>query len=229
MCGRFTLTASGQLLMEELGLLSIPEDYRPRYNVAPGQPILAARDGDEGRKGAMLKWGLVPSWAKDPSIGNKMINARSETVAEKPSFRRAFDRRRCIIPADGFYEWRKDGKRKIPMRFRLRDGRPFAFAGLWEAWRPPGGEGETLFTCTILTTAANELVQPVHDRMPVILTQEALDLWLDREVPGDGVASLLRPYPAREMEAYEVSPRVNSVANDDPELIEPLRQAPAPG
>lgn len=223
MCGRFTLTASGQVLMEELGLISIPEDYRPRYNVAPGQLILAARDGDAGRKGAMLKWGLVPSWAKDPSIGYKMINARSETVAEKPSFRRAFDQRRCIIPADGFYEWRKDGKQKIPMRFRLRDGRPFAFAGLWEAWRPPDGEGETLFTCTILTTAANELVQPVHDRMPVILAQESLDLWLDRDVPGEGVVSLLRPYPAREMEAYEVSPRVNSVANEDPELIEPLR------
>lgn len=223
MCGRFTLTQSGQVLMEELGLISIPEDYRPRYNIAPGQPILAARDGDEGRKGAMLKWGLVPPWAKDPSIGNRMINARSETVGEKPSFRRAFDRRRCIIPADGFYEWRKEGKRKIPVRFRMRDGRPFAFAGLWEAWRPPDGQGETLFTCTILTTDANELVQPVHDRMPVILTERSLDLWLDRDVPGEGVASLLRPYPAEEMEAYEVSTRVNYVANDDPELIEPVQ------
>lgn len=223
MCGRFTLTQSGQVLMEELGLIFIPEDYRPRYNIAPGQPVLAARDGDEGRKGAMLKWGLVPSWAKDPSIGNRMINARSETVGEKPSFRRAFDRRRCIIPADGFYEWRKEGKRKIPVRFRMRDGRPFAFAGLWEAWRPPDGQGETLFTCTILTTDANELVQPVHDRMPVILTERSLDLWLDRDVPGEGVASLLRPYPAEEMEAYEVSTRVNYVANDDPELIEPVQ------
>ena len=223
MCGRFTLTESGQVLMEELGLISIPEDFRPRYNVAPGQLILAARDGDEGRKGAMLKWGLVPSWAKDPAIGNKMINARSESVGERPSFRRAFDRRRCIIPADGFYEWRKEGKRKIPVRFRLRDGRPFAFAGLWEAWRPQQGDGETLYTCTILTTAANELVRPVHDRMPVILSQELLDLWLDRDVPGEGVASLLRPYPAEEMEAYEVSTRVNSVANDDPECIRPVQ------
>lgn len=222
MCGRFTLTESGQVLMEELGLLSIPEDYRPRYNVAPGQLILAARDGDHGRKGAMLKWGLVPPWAKDPSIGNRMINARSESVAEKPSFRKAFDRRRCIIPADGFYEWRKDGKAKMPIRFRLRGGRPFAFAGLWEAWRPPNG-GETLFTCTILTTAANELVQPVHDRMPVILPKDAVDLWLDRDVPGEGVASLLAPYPAEEMEAYEVSTRVNSVRNDDPECIQPVQ------
>lgn len=223
MCGRFTLTESGQVLMEELGLTWIPEDFRPRYNIAPSQLILAARDGDEGRKAAMLKWGLVPSWAKDPSIGNKMINARSETVGEKPSFRRAFDRRRCIIPADGFYEWRKEGKTKIPVRFRLRDGRPFAFAGLWEAWRPPGGDGEPLFTCTILTTTANELVQPVHDRMPVILSQESLDLWLDRDVPGQGVTSLLRPYPAEEMEAYEVSTRVNSVVNDDPECIRPIQ------
>jgi Uncharacterized conserved protein len=222
MCGRFTLTPSAQVLMDELGLLWIPEDYRPRFNVAPGQLILAARDGDQGRKGAMLKWGLVPPWAKDPSVGNRMINARSETVAEKPSFRRAFDRRRCIIPADGFYEWRKDGKVKIPMLFRLRGGRPFAFAGLWEAWRPRSGKGETLFTCTILTTAANELVQPVHDRMPVILPKEAIDLWLDRDVPGEGVRGLLAPYPAEEMEAYEVSPRVNSVKNDDPLCIEPV-------
>ncbi|HLS90021.1 MAG TPA: SOS response-associated peptidase [Limnochordia bacterium] len=222
MCGRFTLTPSAQVLMDELGLLWIPEDYRPRFNVAPGQLILAARDGDQGRKGAMLKWGLVPPWAKDPSIGSRMINARSETVAEKPSFRRAFDRRRCIIPADGFYEWRKDGKVKIPMLFRLRGGRPFAFAGLWEAWRPRSGKGETLFTCTILTTAANELVQPVHDRMPVILPKEAIDLWLDRDVPGEGVRGLLAPYPAEEMEAYEVSPRVNSVKNDDPLCIEPV-------
>ena len=222
MCGRFTLTPSAQVLMDELGLLWIPEDYRPRFNVAPGQLILAARDGDQGRKGAMLKWGLVPPWAKDPSIGSRMINARSETVAEKPSFRRAFDRRRCIIPADGFYEWRKDGKVKIPMLFRLRGGRPFAFAGLWEAWRPRSGKGETLFTCTILTTAANELVQPVHDRMPVILPKEAIDLWLDRDVPGEGVRGLLAPYPAEEMEAYEVSSRVNSVKNDDPLCIEPV-------
>jgi len=223
MCGRFTLTPSAQVLMDELGLLWIPEDYRPRFNVAPGQLILAARDGDQGRKGAMLKWGLVPPWAKDPSIGSRMINARSETVAEKPSFRRAFDRQRCIIPADGFYEWRKDGKVKIPMLFRLREGRPFAFAGLWEAWRPPSGEGETLFTCTILTTVANELVQPVHDRMPVILPKEAIDLWLDRDVPGEGVRGLLVPYPAEEMEAYEVSTRVNSVKNDDPLCIQPVR------
>jgi len=220
MCGRFTLTESGQVLMEELGLISIPEDFRPRFNIAPGQLILAARDGDGGRRAAMLKWGLVPSWAKDPSIGYKLINARSESVGEKPAFKRAFDRRRCIIPADGFYEWRKEGKAKVPLRFRLRGGRLFAFAGLWESYTD--GTGGTLFTCTILTTTANELVQPVHDRMPVILTGEAIDLWLDRDVPGEGVRSLLCPYPAEEMEAYEVSPRVNSVANDGPELIEPV-------
>lgn len=221
MCGRFTLTETGQVLMEELGLISIPEDFRPRFNIAPGQLILAARDSEGGRRAAMLKWGLVPSWAKDPSIGYKMINARAESVSEKPAFKRAFEKRRCIIPADSFYEWRKEGKAKIPMRFCLRSRRVFAFAGLWEGYT--SGDGETLFTCTIVTTAANELVQPIHDRMPVILTGAAIDQWLDRDLPGEGVRPLLRPYPAEEMEAYEVSPRVNSVANDDPDLIEPVR------
>lgn len=223
MCGRFTLTATGQVLMEELGLLSIPEDYRPRFNIAPGQLILAVRETEGGRRAAMLKWGLVPSWAKDPSIGYRMINARSESVSQKPAFRQAFERRRCIIPADGFYEWRKEGKAKIPMRFRLRGRRLFAFAGLWES--NTIAAGEPLLTCTILTTSANELVRPIHDRMPVILTDEAIDLWLDPDVPGEGVRPLLRPYPAEEMEAYEVSPKVNSATNDGPELIEPVAPA----
>jgi len=220
-CGRFTLTQTGPVLMDELGLLSIPEDYRPRFNIAPGQLVLAARDSGGQRRAAMLRWGLIPPWAKEISIGDKMINARSESVSQKPSFKRAFEQRRCIIPADGFYEWRKEGRAKIPMRFRLRGGRVFAFAGLWESNTRVADE--PLFTCTILTTTANELVGKIHDRMPVILTGEAIDMWLDPDVPGDGVRPLLRPYPAGEMEAYEVSPRVNSAAHDDPELIEPVQ------
>lgn len=215
--------------MDELGLTDIPADYRPRFNAAPSQFILAARDGGKGRKGAMLRWGLVPSWAGDPKIGNKMINARSETVSERPSFRNAFEKRRCIIPADGFYEWRKEDGKSFPVRFRLADDRVFAFAGLWEYWKPPGGseteaalDTETLFTCTILTTEANELVRPVHARMPVMLSGEAIDKWLDQDLPGDAVRHLLRPYPADTMESYDVSRHVNSPANDNEACILPI-------
>lgn len=207
--------------MEQLGLMTLPPDYRPRYNIAPSQPILAARDSDEGRKAAFLKWGLIPYWAKDPKMAYKMINARSETVSERPAFRAAFERRRCIIPADGFYEWRKSGGKKLPVRFRLRDGGVFAFAGLWESWRPPQSD-ERIYTCTILTTSANEVVQPVHDRMPVILDRDDIDLWLDQSVPGGGVRHLLKPYDAEKMDVYPVSTRVNSPYHDDPACIEPV-------
>lgn len=226
MCGRFSLTVDGQLLMEELRLTRIPDWYVPRYNVAPGQLVLAARDAGGERRAGQLKWGLVPSWAEEPSIGYRMINARSESVREKPSFRSAFEKRRCIIPADGFYEWRKEGKAKIPQRFVMKSRRPFAFAGLWETWRPKGGApGEPIHSFTILTTEANEVVSPVHDRMPVIIPIEQLDLWLDPEVPGDGVEHLLKPYPAEEMESYEVSTIVNSPKNDNESCIEPRSAA----
>lgn len=224
MCGRFTLTEDGQVLMDLFRLERLPDDYRPRYNVAPGQPVLSVGQVGEVWRASHLRWGLVPFWAKDPKIGYKMINARSETVAQKPAFRQPFQKRRCLIPADGFYEWKKDGTKKVPFRFRRKDRGLFAFAGLWDVWRPPDEpDAEPLFTCTILTTQANEVVAPVHDRMPVILSDEAAwRMWLDPDVPGDGVAHLLRPAPADDMETYEVSPIVNSARNDSVECIQPV-------
>jgi len=211
--------------MDQLRLPVLPEDYRPRYNIAPGQPVLNVFETSSGRRAAMFRWGLVPSWAKDDRIGYQMINARSETALEKPSFKRAFAKRRSVIPADSFYEWRKEGTKKIPMRFLLKSRQVFVFAGLWEAWRPPGSESEErLFTCTILTTTSNELIREVHDRMPVILAAEDVDTWLDPETPAEAAAQLCKPYPAELMEAYEVSPVVNSAKHDSPECIEPARR-----
>jgi putative SOS response-associated peptidase YedK len=167
----------------------------------------------------MLRWGLIPSWADDPEIGSRMINARSETVAEKPSFRRAFKERRCLIPANGFYEWRKENGGKQPYYFRMKDGRPFAFAGLWESWDRHGG-GE-IQSCTILTTDANDLVSEIHHRMPVILPQEDYELWLDSTLrEPDQLLPLLAPYPTNDMEAYPVSRRVNNPSNNEPGCVE---------
>lgn len=200
----------------------LPEDYRPRYNIAPGQPIINVFETSSGRRAAMFRWGLVPSWAKDDRIGYKMINARSETALEKPSFKRAFEKRRSVIPADSFYEWRKEGAKKLPVRFLLKSRSVFVFAALWEAWKPRGSESEErLFTCTILTTGPNELVRTVHDRMPVILAPEDVDTWLDPETPPEAAQQLCKPYPAELMEAYEVNPIVNSARNDSAACIEP--------
>ncbi len=200
----------------------------PRYNVAPSQPLLTVRlDRDGEREWALLRWGLVPSWAKDPGIGNSLINARSETAPEKPSFRAAFKRRRCLVPADGFFEWQRRNKGKQPYYITLKDGKPFAFAGLWEMWTGPGGE--ELQTCTLLTTEANELVQPLHDRMPVILAPQDFDLWLGK--PGDAdkeeitvLRHLLHPFPAEKMQAGPVSKSVNNPRNEGPECIEPVTE-----
>ena len=165
---------------------------------------------------------MIPSWAKDPAIGNRLINARAETLADKPSFRTAFKRRRCLIPADGFYEWRKDPGGKTPMYIRLKSGDPFAFAGLWEAWH--SAEDETLLTCTIITTTPNSLMEKIHDRMPVILKPDAYDRWRDpaEQEPGK-LSGLLKPYPASHMTAYAVSKRVNKPENDSPELVVPAK------
>jgi putative SOS response-associated peptidase YedK len=201
---------------------------RPRWNVAPTQQVAAIRldPGDPRRKLVQLRWGLIPSWAKDASIGARTINARSETVATKPAFRDALRRRRCLIPATGFYEWEKLGKLRQPWRIVLRSREPFAMAGLWERWRPP--EGPSVETCTILTTEANELVRPLHDRMPVILARAAWEPWLDVERFGPAeVLPLLRPYPSEELERYAVGREVNDVRNDHRRLIEPL-PPPAP-
>jgi putative SOS response-associated peptidase YedK len=168
----------------------------------------------------MLRWGLIPSWAKDPAMGAKLINARAETVAEKPSFRSAFRHRRCLVVADGFYEWQKQEGKKQPFYFRLQDGQPFAFAGLWESWKDPNGE--VVDSCTILTTEANQLMQPIHDRMPVILASQDYDLWLDPTVQSEQLQNLLQPFPSEAMVSYPVSTKVNKPTNDTPELVNSL-------
>lgn len=219
MCGRFTLMIEAEDLQSEFGLQEVPANYIPRYNIAPSQPVIVIKDW-QARSVEWMHWGLVPSWAKDPSTGSKMINARSETVQEKPSFRNAFARRRCLIPSDGFYEWKKPAGKgsSSPYFFYTSGHKPFGFAGLWEGWHSP--EGDILHTCTILTTAANSLVAPVHERMPVILTGEAISKWLSPGTPGS-LMDLLQPYPAELMAAHPVSLMVNSPSQDRPELVIP--------
>lgn len=226
MCGRYLLKTALEELARIFGFTERP-NLMPRYNIAPTLevPVIRQRREPAGQRSiAALRWGLVLPWADDPKAGPPLINARAETLLEKPAFRGAAQKRRCLIPADGFYEWKKDGTKKVPFRFRRKDRGLFAFAGLWDVWRPPDEpDAEPLFTCTILTTQANEVVAPVHDRMPVILSDEAAwRMWLDPDVPGDGVAHLLRPAPADDMETYEVSPIVNSARNDSVECIQPV-------
>ena len=220
MCGRYTLTSPIEVIAEEFGITGPLPEIKPSYNVAPGQAVATVLDeGDGVRRLEVLKWGLVPSWAKDPAIGNRMINARSETAAEKPSFRKAMKERRCLILADGFYEWQKTAHGKQPYYTRMEDGKPFAFAGLWESW---GRDGEELRTCTILTTEANDFLRKVHDRMPVILPPEAYAPWLDPEMRDPrSILPLLVPYPPEAMTAYPVSRAVNSPSNDGPLCVEP--------
>ncbi len=191
---------------------------RPSYNVAPTQEVATVVESGEGRRLEMSRWGLILAWADDPGIGARMISARSETVAEKPSFKKAFKQRRCLIPTDGFYEWRKENGGKQPYYIRTKSGRPFAFAGLWESW---SRNGEGIQSCTILTTGTNDFLQEIHHRMPVILSPEVYDLWLDPEVrEPDQLLSLLAPYPGEDMEACPVSRRVNSPSNDEPGCVE---------
>ncbi|WP_373535901.1 SOS response-associated peptidase [Microcoleus sp.] len=221
MCGRFTLNTSAQIIGEFFKLSEVP-DIKPRYNIAPTQSIATVTVEPEQmqRQLQFMRWGLIPSWAKDMKIGSKMINARSETVAEKPAFRSAIKHRRCLIVADGFYEWLPQGKHKQPYYFQMSEGEPFAFAGLWENWESP--EGEKIVSCTIITTAANETVQPVHDRMPVILPDSAWEEWLDPAVnSAQEVLPLLKPYAAA-MKAKPVSAIVNSPSKDSPECIQAI-------
>lgn len=237
-------------MIKDLFDLSDLPEIEPRYNIAPTQDVLAIAINKEGEsRPRLLRWGLVPSWAKDPSIGQKLINARAEGIAEKPSFRKAFEKRRCLIPADGFYEWmeveegepeqghaqkglfgeeepepprsKKPKTIKQPFHIGLQGFRPFAFAGLWEVWRQDP-ESEPLVSCTIITTTPNELVRPLHDRMPVILPPESFDAWLDHDAPLEMVQALLQPYPSEEMACYAVSTLVNSPRNEGAECIEPL-------
>ncbi|HVK05850.1 MAG TPA: SOS response-associated peptidase [Armatimonadaceae bacterium] len=226
MCGRFTMHHDVGEVVDRFGAQSVLfDELPPRYNVAPQQAVAAVTaSGPKGERLLELcRWGLVPFWAKDPSIGGKMINARAETVAEKPSFKQALAKRRCLVPADGFYEWDRAGGTRQPIHFRLKGGGGplFAFAGLWEEWESP--DGSPLRTCTLVTTTPNAIVAPYHDRMPVILRPEDEALWMDTEVrQADALLPLLAPYPEEEMECYPVSRQVNTPVNDTPDLIEPL-------
>ena len=221
MCGRFTLTSDQDSFGDRFSFTGFDLGWVPSFNIAPTQEVLTVtNDGSENHP-ELMRWGLVPSWAKDPKIGNRMINARSETLTEKPSFRTAFERRRCLIPADGFYEWKREGKAKKPMLITANPGGLFAFAGLWETWKQP--DDSWLLTCAIITTSANEFMKSIHDRMPVILPRESEALWLDPEEQDTAMLSeLLLPYDSDRMEAYEVSTLVNSPRNNFPEVIEPV-------
>ena len=216
MCGRFTLRTNWARIARDFQLEGW-EELQPRYNIAPESPIACVRrnPASGARELVQLRWGLIPAWAKDPTIGRQLINARGESVAEKPSFRSAFRSRRCVVLADGFFEWQRDGGRKKPFYIRLKDERPFAFAGLWERWQQPGLD---LQSCTIITTAANELLRPLHDRMPVILHLQDVDDWLNPD--NDRGKSLLQPYPNEEMTFFPVSELVNRASQDVPQCIE---------
>ncbi|HEY8468706.1 MAG TPA: SOS response-associated peptidase [Longimicrobiales bacterium] len=220
MCGRYTLTSTPEELTAEFGLAAVPGEYRPRYNIAPGQPVAVLLAGEDGPQFRFLRWGLVPFWADDPAIGHRVINARAEGLATRPAFRRPFERRRCLVLADGFYEWRRDPGGKTPMLVRLASRRPFALAGLWDRWVPRDG-GEPLDSCTIVTTEASPFLRPIHDRMPVILDRGEREEWLRSDTSPERLRELLRPYGG-ELEAYEVSRLVNSPANDVPACVEPV-------
>ncbi len=223
MCGRYTLGASPDDLVDVFDVPPLAFPWEPSWNIAPTQDaLIVAADGEGGRKIGPLRWGLVPFWAKDPSIGNRMINARSETVAKKPAFRAAFKKRRCLVPADGFYEWEKTPEGKVPHWIHLPGQRPFAMAGLWERWDGPV-EGEAsvptpLFTFTILTTDAASGIRHIHPRMPVILPEEAWDLWLNPEAASGDLEGVLTPTPPGTLEEWPVSTRVNSPRNDGVDL-----------
>ena len=219
MCGRFVLSSPASVIAEEFHVDQYSLDLQPSYNVAPSQQIVIVRK--EGvNKLAKCGWGFLPSWAKDPVEGRRMINARAETVADKPAFRAAFRDNRCLVVADGFFEWRKKGAKKTPLYIRLRSGMAFGLAGLYSVWTSP--EGEKVCTCTIITTEANELLEPVHDRMPVIIPKDKHDLWLDpAEKDRDRLLALLRPYDPLEMEAFQVSSKVNLPSYNAADVIEP--------
>jgi putative SOS response-associated peptidase YedK len=220
MCGRYTIIASPEALRALFGYEEQP-NFPPRYNVAPTQPIAIVRLVDGKRHFALVRWGLLPSWVKDPKTFTLLINARGESAAEKPAFRAAMKRRRCLIPADGFYEWQAAGERKRPFYVHAKSGAPLAFAGLWETWTGPNGE--ELETAAIVTTTANRTLKPIHDRMPVIVPPEAFDLWLDgAAVDATTAAALIASAPDNLLEAYEISTAVNRTANDDPNLLEPV-------
>src|SRR5262245_50642107 len=221
MCGRYAITTAPEAIRQLFRYLEQP-NFPPRYNVAPTQPVPIVRMTEGKRQLALVRWGLIPAWVKDPRTFSLVINARGESVLDKPAFRNAIKRRRCLFPADGFYEWKRDGERKQPWFVRLKSGQPMAFAGLWETWMGPNGEEQE--TAAIVTTTASRSIAHIHDRMPVIVPPEAFDFWLDPQVDGETAAALLTPAPDAAIEAYEVSSAVNRTANDSPELLLPLTE-----
>ncbi|MDO8541688.1 MAG: SOS response-associated peptidase [Opitutaceae bacterium] len=229
MCGRYVLKRKDlEALLQHFGIRSL-EEFHSRYNIAPTTIVPAIRTSAEGgREAVPLRWGLVPSWAKDPAGGARLCNARAEGIAAKPAFRHAFRKKRCLVPASGFYEWQTLGRTKLPWYFSRRDEQPFVFAGLWESWRSPAGT--ELETCSLITTDANPVVGQIHDRMPVILAGSGVEEWInpEHEEP-EKLLPLLRPFPAEEMSGRPVNPQVNSVATEGPECLEPAPVLPAPG
>ena len=231
MCGRYRLSRRKQIIEEHFDTVSGEEDWSPRYNIAPTQPVPVIRQNpkEPSRMLSLMRWGLIPSWAKDTSGAAGMINARSETAATKPAFRDPMKSRRCLIPADGFYEWVRTAKAKQPYCFEINDGELFAFAGLWDRWKDPSGQW--IKSCSILTTTPNAVTSAVHDRMPVILEWDNYDLWLD---PGmtdvEAITDLLKPYDARMMRCYPISARINQVQNDDEDCAKAVQlEAPSQG
>ena len=219
MCGRYAIITDPKAIREMFGYAEMP-NFPPRYNVAPTQPVPVVRLAEGKREFALLRWGLIPGWVKDPRSFSLLINARGESVLDKPAFRNAMKRRRCLLPADGFYEWKREGESKRPYFVRLKSRQPMAFAGLWESWAGPNGE--EMETVAIVTTTASRSIAHIHERMPVIIAPEAFDFWLDgARVDGETASALIQPARDALIEAYEVSPAVNRTANDSPALIEP--------
>ena len=226
MCGRYRLSRRKQIVEEYFDSVSGEEDWAPRYNVAPTQsvPVIRQNPKEPIRELSLMRWGLIPSWSKDSSGAARMINARVETAATKPAFRDAMKSRRCLIPADGFYEWVRTAKAKQPYCFEVNEGQLFAFAGIWDRWKDTSGK--LVETCSILTTTPNAVTSPVHDRMPVILDPDVFDLWLDPGMRDLSAASeLLKPCDAQQMRCYPISTRINHVANDDEECSAPVELA----
>lgn len=221
MCGRFTLTVDPAEIKDAFAGTEFPPQFAPRFNIAPTQPVLAIPN-DGANRADFFIWGLIPSWAKDPAIGNRLINARGETLAEKPSFRGSYKYHRCLVVADGFYEWKKQPgtKTKVPYYIHMKDRQPFAFAGLWDEWH--SSDGSQIRSCTIVTIEPNELMASIHNRMPVILSPDTYAQWIDSAArTPDSLSALIKPYPAEEMAAYPVSTLVNSPQNDRPECVVP--------